>query len=89
MFDLCQPLKGPVYCSIDLVPTFKIKKVGAIELARAVNGVMLGDGRPDQAWFRYLNNYAKSDMVLSDIVDYAGMTLNSVTLKVLGCDKER
>ena len=43
----------PIYCSIDLVPTFKVAPVDPLELASIVNRGMLKEPRP-MNWFRYV-----------------------------------
>jgi hypothetical protein len=70
-----------VYCSVDLVPTFKIKKITALELARIANTAMLTE-KPE-GWFRYLQKYATSDVILSDLYQDKVSTFSSVLLKNL------
>ncbi len=41
----------PIYCSLDFVPRFPVRPVGARALAAAVNSGMLGK-RPPPGWFR-------------------------------------
>ena len=52
--------EAEVYCSVDLVPTFKIEAVKAVSLARYVNEAMLAEDHP-ASWFDYLRGYAKGD----------------------------
>ena len=49
----------PVYCSIDLIPEFKIEPVAPLDLARLVNRHMLGPEHPS-GWFKFLVNYANN-----------------------------
>jgi hypothetical protein len=55
------------YCSIDLIPTFKMVKVEALELANIVNTSMIQ--QQPVGWLRYLKKYVISDLVLTDLLD--------------------
>ena len=52
--------EAKVYCSMDIVPTFKIKALSAVRLARFVNEAMLAREHP-ASWFDYIRGYAKGD----------------------------
>ena len=52
--------EAEVYCSMDIVPTFKVEAVKAVSLARYVNEAMLAEDHP-ASWFDYLRGYAKGD----------------------------
>jgi hypothetical protein len=67
-----QFLWNKTYCSVDLVPTFKINKTTAMSLARNVNTAMLKE-KPE-GWFRYLQKYASSDMIMPDLVNAGDQT---------------
>jgi hypothetical protein len=81
--------RGKIYSSVDLVPTFEIKDVGALELARIVNTAML-EQQPE-AWFRYLQKYATSDLILTDLLDAEDKSnkISSVLLKQLNCETDK
>ncbi len=58
--------KLPAYCSVDLMPEFKIEPIEAVDLARIVNGAMLSPGTHPPGWFRYLANYVQNYKVGSN-----------------------
>ena len=78
---------APVFCSVDLVPTFKIEEIEAIDLARIINTAMLGAGQP-KGWYNHMKNYVKGDMVLEDTFQGSG-TVKAVLLKHLSCFSEK
>ena len=86
----CSNTFEPVYCSVDLVPTFNIPPIDTIKLAESVNKAMLNKNGP-RGWFKHLTNYTKCDMVLEDVIgDIHGRNkLNRVLLKILNTDTER
>jgi hypothetical protein len=93
-----------IYCSVDLVPTFKIKEIAALELARMVNMAMIKE--QPEGWLRYLEKYAASDLIRTDLLYvskenglnggayYATdskkvVQLSSVLLKNLNCQPDK
>jgi hypothetical protein len=72
-----------IYCSVDLVPTFPIIKVKALDLARIVNIEMVKQQPP--GWLRYLEKYSTSDVILTDLFDVEDESseIGSVLLKQL------
>jgi hypothetical protein len=67
-----QYLWNKTYCSVDLVPTFKINTTTALNLARNVNTTMVKE-KPE-GWFGYLQKYASSDMIMPDWVSAGDQT---------------
>ena len=78
-FQWRSPADELVYCSIDIVPTYSVQPIDSFALARIVNQAMLQDVQPD-GWLRYLETYAKSDLVLEHVCDFKN---HSVFLKLL------
>jgi hypothetical protein len=72
-----------IYCSIDLVPTFPIINMKALKLASIVNSAMIQTQPP--GWLRYLEKYAMSDVILTDLLDVEARSseIGSVLLKQL------
>jgi hypothetical protein len=58
--------KDTVYCSLDLVPTFKIKGIAPLDLARIINMGMIYH-KPG-GWLKYLQKYAKAEVIMPDIL---------------------
>jgi hypothetical protein len=55
-----------VYCSVDLVPTFKIKHIAPLDLAKIVNmGIM--NNQPE-GWQNYPQKYAKADVIMPELL---------------------
>ncbi len=84
-FQWRSPGYEPVYCSIDIVPTYSVvEPIDSMSLARLVNLAMLQKVQPS-GWFNYLKSYAKSDLVLEDVCDSKN---RSVFLKLLNSDSD-
>jgi hypothetical protein len=71
-----------IYISVDLVPTFKIKLIHPMELARVINFAMINQ-RPE-GWLDYMAKYVKADMIVSDLLeDGRSQMIGRVLLKNL------
>jgi hypothetical protein len=72
-----------IYCSVDLVPTFPITRLKALELAQNINTAMLK--QQPTGWLRYLEKYSTSDVILTDLLDVEDESsqIGSVLLKQL------
>jgi hypothetical protein len=78
-----------IYCSIDLVPTFKVRKIDPLELARFLNTAMLKE-RPE-GWFTYLKKYVKANRIVTELLECVSsdsQMIGSVRLKNLNCSKD-
>jgi hypothetical protein len=77
-----------IYCSVDLVPTFKIKKLNALDLARIVNTEMIQ--KQPKGWLKYLEKYTTSDLIFTDLLDADDKSklISSVLLKHLNCQPD-
>ena len=80
----------PIYCSVDLVPTFQIPSTDTRKLAESVNRAMLQEDSP-RGWFKNLTNYTKCDLILDDVIGdvQERRMLNRVLLKILNADAGR
>ena len=74
-----------VYCSVDLVPTFKVEAVKAVGLARIVNVAMLAEDHPS-SWFNYLRGYAKGDR--DDVIVILLSPLENIITIIAECNDD-
>ena len=86
-FEWISNVSPPLYCSVDVIPAYKVVPIEAVTLARMVNSAMLAEdtsNRPVE-WYRYLRNYTQCDMVLEDIMerDVARRVVSHVFLKTM------
>jgi hypothetical protein len=55
-----------VYCSVDLVPTFKIKGIALLNLIKIVNKAMIYN--QPEGWQKYLQKYAEADVIMPELL---------------------
>ena len=81
--------KEPLYCSIDLVPVFRVEPLRPLDLASIVNIGMLTPGHPRE-WFDCVKSYIREDKVLMEIFQDEGGEdmVHYVLLKVINCSKD-
>ena len=80
---------GATYCSIDLIPMFKIKEMDAMVLSRIGNKAMMALDHP-QGWFKYLMGVVKHDRVTQELGEVVGIrSIKTVSLKTLNCNVGR
>ena len=80
---------GTVYCSVDLIPMFKIKEMAAMELSRIGNKAMLAPDHP-WGWFKYLMGVVRHDRVTQELADEINInTIKTVSLKTMNCNAGR
>ena len=80
---------GTVYCSVDLIPMFKIKEMDAMKLSRIGNIAMLAPDHP-WGWFKYLMGVVRHDRVTQELADEIGInTIKTVSLKTMNCNAGR
>jgi hypothetical protein len=87
--DIDTDLKDPIYCSMDIIPSFGIEDMHPLELASIINTTMLRT-KP-AGWFTYLKKYVKADLILEELLqDHDGKTkkMNQVLLKNLNSSTE-
>jgi hypothetical protein len=54
-----------IYCSVDVVPIYKIIKMKALAKARIVNTAMIK--QQPEGWRGYMRKYATSDLIFTDL----------------------
>ena len=80
---------GNVYCSVDLIPMFKIEEMDAMELSRIANTAMLALDHP-RGWFKCVMGVVRHDRVTQELADEVGIkTIKTVSLKTMSCDAGR
>ena len=82
----CPPQVDPLYCSIDLVPVFRILAIGSLDLAKIVNEGMLGPGHPEE-WFDFITGYVGEDKVMMELFGggEGDEVICHVLLKLINC----
>jgi hypothetical protein len=78
-----------IYCSVDLVPTFKIIGISPLELAKIVNSAMIY--LKPNGWMKYLTKYAKTDLIVIDLIENSSESqmIQSVILKNINCSLDQ
>jgi hypothetical protein len=59
-----------IYVSVDLIPPFKVEDIDPLKLARIINTGII-QNRP-KGWFKYLQKYVKSDLIVTDLMQASG-----------------
>ncbi len=82
-------VENPIYCSMDLIPSFRVSPAGSMDIARMVNDAMLAADHPP-GWDAYLRGYVGAEMhIKMGDAEIDNDAVRSVGLKLLNDEGDR